>query len=135
MKIDGGCHCGYLKFEAEVDPADTIICHCTDCQSLSGSAFNVVVPTLQGTFRFTAGEPSIYVKTADSGNRRAQAFCPRCGTRIYSAPDGGTSGFFGLRVGAIRQRAELVPRQQIWSISAQPWVNEIASIDSLQTED
>jgi hypothetical protein len=39
MKIDGHCHCGEITFEAEVDPDALNICHCTDCQTLSGSAF------------------------------------------------------------------------------------------------
>ena len=37
MKIDGHCHCGYLTYEAEVKPEDAVICHCTDCQTLSGT--------------------------------------------------------------------------------------------------
>jgi hypothetical protein len=39
MKIDGRCCCGNITFAAEVDPATAVICHCTDCQTLSGSAF------------------------------------------------------------------------------------------------
>ena len=41
MKIDGGCHCGHLAFEAEVDPERVSICHCADCQMLGGSAFRI----------------------------------------------------------------------------------------------
>jgi hypothetical protein len=44
MKIDGGCHCGAITYEAEVDPDKTSICHCTDCQQLTGTAFGVTVP-------------------------------------------------------------------------------------------
>ena len=51
MKVDGACHCGHIRYEAEVDPAIVVICHCTDCQTLSGSAFRTVVPTLAGSFR------------------------------------------------------------------------------------
>jgi hypothetical protein len=43
MKIEGGCHCGSIRFEAEVDPATVVICHCTDCQTFSGSASRTVV--------------------------------------------------------------------------------------------
>ena len=39
MKIDGGCHCGYITYTAEIDPETSGLCHCTDCQTLSGSAF------------------------------------------------------------------------------------------------
>ena len=37
MKIDGRCHCGCITYEAEIDPDKVMICHCTDCQTLSGS--------------------------------------------------------------------------------------------------
>jgi hypothetical protein len=40
MKIDGGCHCGAIAYEAEVDPDRVGICHCTDCQQLTGTAFS-----------------------------------------------------------------------------------------------
>ena len=86
MKVDGGCHCGSIRYEAEVDPAKVIICHCTDCQTLSGSAFRTVVPTTEGTFKVIAGTPKAYIKTGESGNQREQTFCPDCGSPIYSAP-------------------------------------------------
>jgi Glutathione-dependent formaldehyde-activating enzyme len=65
MKIDGGCHCGYITYEAEADPEKTTICHCTDCQRLSGSAFRTVVRVPGDTFKIIAGEPTIYLKTAE----------------------------------------------------------------------
>jgi hypothetical protein len=37
MKINGQCHCGAVRFEAEIDPGQVSICHCTDCQALTGS--------------------------------------------------------------------------------------------------
>lgn len=46
MKIDGACHCGDIRFEAEVDPGKVLICHCSDCQTLSGSAYRSVVPAM-----------------------------------------------------------------------------------------
>ena len=67
------------------------------------------------------GEPKVYMKTAESGNRRQQAFCPDCGTPIYSAAEKDTPAY-SLRVGSIRQRAELKPRVQYWCRSALPWL-------------
>jgi hypothetical protein len=37
MEIDGGCHCGQVSYRAEIDPDRVSICHCTDCQTLTGS--------------------------------------------------------------------------------------------------
>jgi hypothetical protein len=85
VKINGSCHCGYITIEGEADPAKTTICHCTDCQTGTGSAFRVSVPVPGATFKMS-GEPTTYLKTtADSGNPRLQAFCPRCGSPIRSA--------------------------------------------------
>jgi hypothetical protein len=114
MKVDGGCYCGSIRYEAEVDPAKVIICHCTDCQKLSGSAFRTVVQTEPGTFRLLTGTPKTFVKTGESGKRREQTFCPDCGTPIYSAPVGDGPRAVGLRDGpparsTHSQRPVLVP--------------------------
>ena len=134
MKIDGSCHCGFLSFEAEVDPDSVEVCHCDDCQTLSGSAFRVIVPAIEGSFRLLSGVPKTYVKTAASGNKRIQAFCPECGTPIYGTAADPNSKFFGLRVGAIRQRDALVPQAQFWHRSAQSWVGQLGELTSFETE-
>jgi hypothetical protein len=131
MNVDGRCHCGYVTYEAEVDPASVVLCHCTDCQILSGSAFRITV-FVTGMFRFLSGEPKTYVKIADSGNQRVMAFCPQCGTPVYSKPLEGTDGRFGLRVGSLRQRDTLVPRAQSWRRSAQTWIDDIAQLPAFE---
>ena len=127
MKIDGGCHCGNITFVAEADPGQVTICHCTDCQILTGSAFRVVVRAPRDKFKLRGGKPKIYVKTAESGMKRVQAFCPECGTPIYSTSVGEPQ-FFGLRIGTIRQRAELWPAKQIWCRSALGWVMNLGDM-------
>ena len=76
MKIDGRCHCSYITYEAEVDPEKVIICHCADCQTMSGSAFRTIAFVQDDTFKLLSGELKVYVKAAESGSRRGQAFCP-----------------------------------------------------------
>jgi hypothetical protein len=134
MKIDGRCHCGNINFEAEVDPATVVICHCTDCQTLSGSAFRTVVPTKEESFRLLSGEPKVYVKTGDSGNRREQTFCPNCGTPIYSGPVGAGPKVVSLRVGTVRQRDQMVPTDQYWFRSAQAWLSALPTTKRRETQ-
>jgi len=123
MKIDGGCHCGYIAYDAEVDPGKVRICHCTDCQTLSGSAFRTVAFTNPGSFKLRSGELTIYVKTAESGNKRQQSFCPKCGTPIFSgSPDDDPNKVHALRVGSVRQRDQLIPKEQSWMRSSQGWL-------------
>ena len=73
MKVDGACACGAIRIEAEADPENTNMCHCTDCQTATGTAFRVSV-RVQGAMLKITGKPAIYVKTtAESGNPRVQA--------------------------------------------------------------
>ena len=129
MKIDGACHCGAITIEGEADPEKTQVCHCTDCQSGTGSAFRVSTPVPGNTFKMT-GQPAIYVKmSADSGIPRVQAFCPKCGSPIYSTTLGdGQQASYMVRVGILRQRDQLTPRRQNWFRSARQWVTELGSL-------
>ena len=135
MKIDGTCHCGYIAIEGEADPEKTSVCHCTDCQSGTGSAFRVNVPIAGTTFRMT-GTPATYLKTtSESGNPRLQAFCPRCGSPIYStSPGEGTQPSYMVRVGILRQRDQFVPKRQNWFRSALPWVTGLDALHKNQKQ-
>lgn len=129
MKIDGACSCGGITIEGEADPEKTQICHCTDCQSGTGSAFRVSIPVPGSTLKMT-GQPTFYVKTtADSGRPRLQAFCPVCASPIFSTTVGdGVQPSYMVRVGILRQRDRLMPQRQNWYRSARPWVTEIGTI-------
>lgn len=128
MQIDGACHCGAISFTAEVEPSRAMLCHCTDCQVLSGSPFRHVVPAAVESFALR-GQPKRYVKVAESGNRRVQAFCPECGTPIYSAATDSPS-WVSIRLGCVRQRSALMPYAQIWHQSALPWLDGLPSMPS-----
>src|SRR5690348_8667687 len=99
MQVSGGCHCGAIRYEAEIDPGRVGVCHCTDCQRLSATAFRVTVPALLGSFRLLSGTPRIYTKTADSGRQREQAFCEKCGSQLYAVSPGAEPRVYSLRVG------------------------------------
>jgi hypothetical protein len=136
MPARGGAQFGHLGFHfLDIgDTASVVICHCTDCQTLSGSAFRTVLPAKEGTFRLLSGEPRVYVKTGDSGNKREQTFCADCGTPVYSAPVGGAAKVVALRVGTVRQRDQLTPTDQYWSRSAQPWLEKLPTIKRTETQ-
>jgi hypothetical protein len=133
MKVEGTCHCGEITFEAEVDPDDVRICHCTDCQTLTGSAYRVTVQTPAGGFLLRSGTPKAYIKMAESGNRRTLAFCPNCGTPIYST-DMQEPRAYGIRVGTLKQRRELRPKRQIWCRSALSWVAELTDVTHIERQ-
>ena len=135
MKVEGRCHCGSIAYEAEVDPGMVQICHCLDCQTLTGSAFRVAVPASPKTFRLISGEPKIYMKVADSGSRRGHAFCGDCGAPVYRLPTDNNPNY-ALRLGGLDQRAELgSPWRQIWAKRRLPWLLDIVGIPQLEAQD
>ena len=133
MKVTGRCHCGNIAYEAEIDPGKVTMCHCTDCQMLTGSAFRANVQAPRETFVLRGGRPKLYIKTAESGNKRAHAFCPECGTPIYSAAVSDPP-FYSLRVGCLDRRAELRPSRQIWCQSALPWSMNVEGVEKFNRQ-
>ena len=134
MKVDGRCHCGAISFEAEVDPQTAGMCHCSDCQKLTGSAFRANVQAPAASFRFLRGTPKRYIKTADSGNRRCHAFCGDCGGPVYASAveDPPT---YSLRIGALDQRYELgAPARQIYTERRLPWVCDLADVPEVEVK-
>jgi len=133
MIVHGTCHCGAIAYEAEVDPARATVCHCIDCQKLSGAAFRASVPTRVEDFRLLKGAPKIYVKTAESGNRRAQVFCADCSSPLYSADAVGAKVYM-LRIGVMAERASLTPQREIWCESALPWTRELLPLPKAEKQ-
>ncbi len=134
MKIDGSCVCGNITYEADVIEDEVSLCNCTDCQKFSGSAFRVGVLTEDSRFTLKTGRLKEYVKTAESGGRRIQAFCPDCGTHLYSTSEGGGPKQLRIRTSTANQRNSLVPKKQGWMRSAQRWLTDLPGLPGVDTQ-
>ncbi len=132
MQIHGRCHCGNISFTAEIDPAKVFACHCADCQSMSGAPFRALVPVPAKDFSLI-GTPRVYVKTAESGNKRAQGFCGECGTPLY-ATSATEPSVYGVRLGCVDERAQLAPNKQVWTRSSMPWLQSLGDLPSVQEQ-
>lgn len=125
MQIDGQCHCGKITYQAEVDPEAVSVCHCTDCQTLTGSPFRVTAICGAADVKLTAGTPKIYGKRGDNGRMRFQHFCADCGSPLFTSGEGEAADDWGIRWGSIRQRDKLRPVRQIWCRSAAVWIDAV----------
>ena len=126
LPVTGRCHCGAVQLRALVDASRVFVCHCVDCQVLTGSAYRVVVPAVAGSCE-VSGPVSRYARRADSGAVRYQVFCPTCGTPLM-ATGADAQGLATLRVGVLDQRAALAPVAQLWQRSALPWVQNLRDV-------
>lgn len=82
VTISGGCHCGAVRFEAEVRQAAEILdCNCSVC-AMTGFR-HLIVP--HGDFRLLSGEGSL--TSYRFGTRTAEhLFCGKCGIKSFYQP-------------------------------------------------
>jgi|OM-RGC.v1.025295586 Uncharacterized conserved protein len=133
MKITGSCFCGDITYEATTQNNNVVVCHCSDCQRMSSGPFRAVVIADPNSVDFTKGQPKEYVKTAQSGNKRAQGFCANCGTSLYATNESSIDRIYGLRLGSIDQRDLFKPSIQIWTKSALPWLDDLHHVDAFDS--
>jgi hypothetical protein len=117
--IEGGCACGQVRYRLTAAPLTIYTCHCTDCQTLSTSAFTLTMPVRPATLEID-GELKTWIRVPPSGNQLPQHVCVECGVRIYSEPAGGRT--WSLRCGSLDDTSWIEPVAAIWMRSAQPWV-------------
>lgn len=83
MKIKGGCHCGAVRFEAEVQepPLAALSCNCSMCR-MTGF-LHIVVPHAQ--FELITGRDELSSYRFGTGAAE-HLFCGRCGTKSFYQP-------------------------------------------------
>jgi hypothetical protein len=100
-----------------------LTCHCSDCQTLTTSAFSLNGFVRSDTLEITQGEIKTWIRTAESGNRIPQNVCANCGVRIFTQPGEAEAPTRTLRLGTLDDTSWLRPAAAIWLKSAQPWVS------------
>lgn len=115
----GGCACGHIRFTVGEPFMGIGACHCTDCQKSTGGGPNYVALAAPAGLTVTKGEAKLYRSTGDSGGEVSRAFCPECGTPLWSTPAG--APFLPVKLGALDNHADLKPAIHIYTSSAAPW--------------
>ncbi len=116
----GGCICGDIRFVLRDDPVTVYACHCTDCQTETGSTCLIAVIVRRSKVDFTGATPESCGVTLPDGREKSGLRCPRC-----RGPAGGDSrgaGLMMLEGGTFDDTSWLEPAGHIWTRSAQPWV-------------
>lgn len=94
----GSCHCGEVRFEADIDLAEgTFRCNCTIC--FKSRAWLAGVPA--GSFRVLSGKDQL--RDYQFGQKRLHHFfCAGCGVRPFSqGSDGKGNDFYAIRVNCL----------------------------------
>ena len=117
--MEGGCQCGSVRYRVEGEPLSLAVCHCTECQRQSGSAFGMSLAVPSDAFRLLAGALKTFTTGCDSGRTKRCAFCPDCGTRIYHQV---VEAVLSIKPGTLDDTSWLNPAAHYWTKRKQPWV-------------
>jgi len=116
----GGCLCGAIKYTISKSPITSIICLCTQCQTIAGG-FGVgsdIVP--KDALTVNEGLESL-VDFVIPGSTKAvlRQFCKTCGTHLFAAkPEYPVTA---VHAGTLNEPARFHPQVAIWCQSKRPY--------------
>ncbi|QLC21583.1 GFA family protein [Parasphingopyxis sp. CP4] len=120
MSLEGGCLCGAVRYRIEEDSPPCYACHCTECQTHSGSAFVLQMPVFANKFII---EGKVVTADQDLPNGRVSTIhcCATCLVRLFAKVTG-REGLVTVRAGTLDNSKTLTPVAHIWVRSKQEWL-------------
>lgn len=85
MTISGGCYCGAVRYQAQGEPLMRGLCHCRECQYITGGGANVAMALPAQGFSYSKGSPRGFARD-DLDSPVTREFCSDCGTHLLSRP-------------------------------------------------
>ncbi len=116
----GSCECKSIQYKFTGEPLTCYACHCTDCQTASGSAFGLSMIVNDKDIEIIKGK--VAITTIDVNGIKVQKHhCPQCGTPFWFSADE-YPGIVALKPGTFDDTSWFSPVAHLWVRSAQPWV-------------
>jgi hypothetical protein len=120
--LQGGCACGEIRYRADGEPMFVHCCHCTSCQTETGSAFVINALYESDRVAATKGTPEPVLTPSESGKGQQIWRCPTCRVALWSNYGGAVDKIRFLRVGTLDDPGALPPDIHIYTRSKLPWV-------------
>jgi len=117
LPLTGGCQCGAVRYTISGPPVVFYLCHCTECQKQSSSAFGESLRVRAEDF-VIEGKTAVFLRPIAQGGHQACTFCPACGTRLtHQRPGYGDK--LNVKAGTLDDTTWLAPAGHIWVASKQ----------------
>lgn len=119
--LEGGCHCGAIRYWVRGEPVHAALCHCNDCHRHAGAP--MVSWTLFGNddFAITKGEVKVYA-SSEHGRRH---FCGDCGTGLFYTSEAVFPGQTDVQSATLDDPGALPPQGQIQTAERIAWMTDL----------
>jgi hypothetical protein len=122
--LEGGCHCGAVRYEARGEPFEPALCHCVDCRRVSGAPALAWFTVLARDFSYTGAAPARYV----SSDRAMREFCNRCGAQITFIQNDMAGRQIDVTTASLDAPEAVPPAQNIFVHSRIAWMRTIDAL-------
>lgn len=130
LPLTGGCLCGECRYELSAAPYFAYVCHCTDCQTQSGSAFNMSMPAPRAALKIVKGAPAVFRRQMPGDRLSEVNFCGTCASRLFALS---SESVAVLRVGTLDDTSWVFPAVQNFVRSAHSWAI-LPGVPQLETQ-
>jgi hypothetical protein len=120
MTIQGGCHCGAIRYEIDGDPMTHALCHCSDCRRHAGAPMVGWTMYQQAQVKVTKGTPKIYA----SSNAGRRHFCGDCGTGLLYFNEDNLPGIVDVQSCTTDDPSLVPPEVQFQLAERIPWMKD-----------
>lgn len=121
-EFSGGCACGEIRYRLISAPMFVHCCHCTSCQTETGSAFVINAMIESDRVEAIRGGPEPVLTPSESGRGQQIWRCPTCRVALWSNYGGAADILRFVRVGTLDKPGGLPPDIHIYTRSKLPWV-------------
>ena len=132
IEREGGCACGAVRYKLTAPPLIVHVCHCRDCQRLSGSAFALNIWIERRFVEADHARLRSVMLTAGSGKPHEVFRCPDCGTALWSKYHAAPGDTVFVRAGTLDHPETIKPDVNIFTRSKLPWVELPADIPAFE---
>lgn len=115
--LDGGCHCGAIRYRVTGAPKLTEFCHCRSCRRSIGSPLAAWAAYTHDRFDLLSGSP----KEHQSSETVTRSFCGTCGTSL-TLKDRRFPEDIYITIPSLDQAETLPPHFHIWRSQRLPWL-------------
>jgi hypothetical protein len=123
MDVEGGCLCGAVRYRYSGEVLRHAVCHCRDCQRVTGSAFHCGVVVEKKGFTLTRGRMRVHRAIGDSGRWIDRSFCADCGSHILNELELRDPEFAVIKTGSLDDPSLVPPPDfEIFVKARMPWV-------------
>jgi len=126
--LEGGCHCGAIRYWVRGEAVHSALCHCIDCRRHAGAP--MVCWTLFGNddFAVTRGVAKIY----DSSEHGRRHFCADCGTGLFYTNAIIFPDLTDVQSATLDDPNALPAKAQIQTAERIGWMNDIDSLPQFE---